>query len=115
MRSGIRKTPSHGHQRDLARIVLHAIDAFLDHRVDPGETPPNEAGRHDEARVGQPLLHHQRRAHGRDDGHRRVIAEVGGIHQPHDGAVAVEAAEVEKALIRAAAAASAENPGPDGE
>src|SRR5206468_3257824 len=69
----------------------------------------------DRARIGEPLLADERRAHVGDDGHAVVVGEVHRVHQPHDDAVAVEAAHVEQREVRAAAPAGAEDPGADGE
>src|SRR6267143_3577370 len=69
----------------------------------------------DRARIGEPLLADQGRAHVGDDGHEVGVGEVHRIHQPHDHAVAVEPAHVQQREVRAADAAGAQDPGADRE
>lgn len=61
--------------------------------------------------VRQPFLRHQRRAHGRDDRHQRVVGQGLGFDQAHRTALAAEQLDVPQLVIGIAAATGAEDPG----
>src|SRR6266480_3577676 len=89
-------------------------------RHDGVETAPqillhHRDGARDGARIREPLLAHKGRAHVRDHRHEVVVAERHRVHEPADGALAVELAHVEERQVGAAAAAGAEDPGADRE
>jgi len=65
--------------------------------------------------IGEPLLTDERRPHVGDDRHQVVVGQLGRVHEPAHHALPVELAHVEEGQVRAAAAARAEDPGPDGQ
>ena len=98
----------------------HAVGAADLHAHQRGEAPADVAlhdrhGARQREAVGQPLLADQRRAHVGDGADPVVVGEVGGIHELHAMAVAIERAHVEQRQIGIAAAARAQHPGADGE
>ena len=63
--------------------------------------------------VDEPLLAHQRRAHVGNDRDVVIVLERLRVHQGYARALAIEPAHVDEPVIRAAAAAGAQDPGTD--
>ena len=99
-----------GDQQGFDAVAAADLDRHNSTKLDAQIILDGEYRFDGEIRIGQTFLADQRRTHGRHDGDPVVIVKCHGIQQPDPCALAIELADVEVTVKRAAAATGTQNP-----